>query len=198
MVSDRSHLVSISVSALTSRKAILRTCSRLRGFEVVHYISTGDDPFQQGPEAQVVRHASVHQVDIGFPLGVHKGDNIVGQVKLSVGQVSGLQGLAQRLRGYIITASGIIFQGDRRQQNRHRRRGGAGPGHREGVQIGTDQIEEILGEGHPAPVNHVRAVDEDHGFRAPAQVGEGRPLEDVFIVIFGGQVATAKKWREQP
>ena len=175
MVPDWSHLLSISVSALTMTIGDLADLLQIRGLEVVQDASTGDDSFQQGPETQVVRHAPVHQVDIGLSFGIHEGGDIVGQVKLPVGQVPGLQGLAQKRRGDKITASGIIFQGDRRQQNRDRRGGGAGPGHRKGAQIRTDDVEGILDEGQPGPVHHVRGVDEDHG-RPSSEPGRRRSL----------------------
>jgi hypothetical protein len=52
-------------------------------------------------------------------------------------------------------------------------------------------------EGQPRPLGHVRGVDEDHGSLSLDEVSKGFPLENIFIVILGGQVAPVEIGRRK-
>jgi hypothetical protein len=92
----------------------------------------------------------------------------------------------------------VVLERDRAQQERE----GGGrrhrPGHRVCREMRHEEIELVLGELEPLPVGEVGGV-QDHERSAPArrEIAEALPLEDLLVVVLGGEIDPAEPDRGQ-
>jgi hypothetical protein len=153
--------------------------------DIPHRVQPVDGP----PQAQVIRRTPVDQVDVWPLLRIQVGKKYLGLLGSPPGDGISLQGLFHPFGRMIVAGPGVVVEGNGSQETRNGRRRGHRAGYGETGQVGTDEVEHVLGEGKVGSQGQVGGVDQDEGPPLGQDVAEGFPLEQVLIIVFGGQIA---------
>ena len=150
------------------------------------------------PEPDIVRQASIHQVDV-FPVPRHQLHAVQGPVVASLVRRGALERLDVVLRGRRSRRRRIAPEAERAQQDRKGR--GRGDGARNLVfrQIGAEEVELLLRELKARAVGETGGVHDDE--RPPGrrdELHECPLLEDGLVVELGREIDAAPVGRGEP
>ena len=151
--------------------------------------------------AQVVGQSAVQKVQVvDLPEAVGPVAQVIGVtrqlegVQVQVGRETALEPVGDpgRHRSAGAVLGREIAKGDRREDDRHRRRGGHAAGDGLGIQVAADVVEALRREGKDLARGHVGGVQDQVGLARLVQVGKGLVLEQLAVQQLLDQVAARR------
>ena len=144
-------------------------------------------------QPQVVGERAVEQVDVGV---TGRGAVLRDPQRLLVQPCVRISApdLFAHPRGWLVPAAarGVVLERDRRQRERDRRGRRHRSRDRKARACRSTKVELLLIEREARRERHVRGVDQERRSVALEQVAERRAVEELFVVVLGGQIAAAE------
>ena len=199
-VSDSSQVVGGDDSELTMKMMIRRALSS--GDANAGLVQRFEDfqRIERAAHAQVVRHAAVDEMQVGPPLAVAQRLLALERSYRPCRGSRRIVGVEERLHPggrRRIAAAAVVVEREGREHDRHRRRGRGRARQRYGTEVRADDVERALVEDEARPGREVRRRHRDHRPLAADEIGEGRVVEQDFIVELSGELGTTPVRRRQ-